>query len=98
MTTSAAGPSGRNGGKAAELRNTAAGRGNTKFIGHTELDLNKVAGELFTGDIEVVTGGTAADPDGDHYTITKGKAFNTRPTALHFYYKYVPYSICEKVS
>lgn len=84
--------SGRNGGKAAELRNTAAGRGNTKFIGHTELDLNKVAGELFTGDIEVVTGGTAADPDGDHYTITKGKAFNTRPTALHFYYKYAPYN------
>ena len=84
--------SGRNGGKAAELRNTAAGRGNTKFIGHTELDLNKVAGELFTGDIEVVTGGTAAVPDGDHYTITKGKAFNTRPTALHFYYKYAPYN------
>ena len=84
--------SGRNGGKAAELRNTAAGRGNTKFIGHTELDLNKVAGELFIGDIEVVTGGSAARPEGDHYTITKGKAFNTRPTALHFYYKYAPYN------
>lgn len=83
---------GRDGGKAAELRNTAAGRGNTKFIGHTELDMNKVAGELFVGDIKVITGGTAAQPNGDHYEIIKGKSFESRPTALHFYYKYVPHN------
>ena len=47
---------GRNNGKAAELRNTAAGRGNTKLSGHTELDINKVAGELFVGDIDIVQG------------------------------------------
>lgn len=84
--------SGRNGGKAAELRNTAAGRGNTKFIGHTELDINKVAGELFIGGIEVVNTGTAARPGNDHYNIDKGKEFNSRPTELQFYYKYVPYN------
>lgn len=87
---------GRNGGKAAELRNTAAGRGNTKnpfdSSKHTELDLNKVAGELFVGDIEVIQGGTSASPNGDHYTIQKGKDFNSRPTALHFWYKYAPYN------
>lgn len=85
---------GRNNGKAAELRNTAAGRGNTKNpldpSRHTELDLNKVAGELFVGDIDIVQGGTDAIPDGDHYTIQKGKEFNLRPTALHFWYKYAP--------
>lgn len=85
---------GRNNGKAAELRNTAAGRGNTKNpldpSRHTELDLNKVAGELFVGDIDIVQGGTDAIPKGDHYTIQKGKEFNLRPTALHFWYKYAP--------
>lgn len=85
--------SGRNNGKAAELRNTAAGRGNTKLSGHTELDINKVAGELFVGDIDIVQGGTDAIPDGDHYTIQKGKEFNLRPTALHFWYKYAPYNM-----
>lgn len=80
---------GRN-GRAAELRNTAAGRGNTRFWGHTELDLNKVAGELFIGDIEVVQGGTSASPEGDHYVITKGKNFSARPTGLRFWYKYLP--------
>lgn len=85
--------SGRNNGKAAELRNTAAGRGNTKLSEHTELDINKVAGELFVGDIDIVQGGTDAIPDGDHYTIQKGKEFNLRPTALHFWYKYAPYNM-----
>lgn len=86
--------SGRNGGKAAELRNTASGRGNTRFLGHTELDVNKVAGELFIGDIEVVTKGSAAIGSSieDYYTITKGKGFEVRPTALQFYYKYNPYN------
>lgn len=80
----------RNNGKAAEIRSTAAGRGNTKAFGHTELDLNKVAGELFLGDIEVIQGGTAASPDGDHYVIQKGREFNSRPSALSFWYKYSP--------
>lgn len=83
---------GRNGGKAAELRNTAAGRGNTIFWGHTELDINKVAGELFIGGIEVVNTGTAATPGNDHYNIDKGKEFNSRPTELQFFYKYAPYN------
>ena len=80
----------RNDGKAAEIRSTAAGRGNTKAFGHTELDLNKVAGELFLGDIEVIQGGTAASPDGDHYVIQKGREFYSRPSALSFWYKYSP--------
>lgn len=81
----------RNNGKAAEIRSTAAGRGNTKTVfGHNELDLNKVAGELFLGDIEVMQGGTAASPDGDHYVIQKGREFNSRPSALSFWYKYSP--------
>ena len=81
----------RNNGRAAEIRSTAAGRGNTKTVfGHTELDLNKVAGELFLGDIEVIQGGTAASPDGDHYVIQKGREFHSRPSALSFWYKYSP--------
>lgn len=78
--------SGRNGGgKAAELRNTASGRYNTSSIfGHNEHDYNKVAGELFIGDITV---------NEESYEIsTKGKDFNSRPTALQFYYKYDPYN------
>ena len=77
-------------GLAAEIRSTAAGRGNTRFFGHTELDLNKVSGELFIGDIEVIQGGTSASPDGDHYVIQEGKEFSSRPSGLHFYYKYIP--------
>lgn len=75
---------------AAELRNSAAGRGNTWFIGHTELDMNKVPGELFIGDVTIETGGTDASPKGDHYTIIKGKEFSSRPTAFSFWYKYAP--------
>ena len=52
---------------------------------------NKVAGELFTGDVNVTMGGTAAVPSGDHYTIdTNGRAFASRPTSMHFWYKYAP--------
>ena len=80
---------GHSGDKAVELRNTASGRGNT--LPSNVLDLNKVAGELFTGDVTVVTGGTAAIPDGDHYTIdTNGRSFSSRPTSMEFWYKYVP--------
>lgn len=77
---------------AAELRNSAAGRGNTWFIGHTELEMNRVPGELFIGDITVTTNGSAASPTNDYYTIAKGKDFSSRPTALHFWYKYAPLS------
>ena len=73
---------------AVELRNTGNGRGNT--IPENVLDMNKVAGELFTGDIQVSTGGTDATPSGDNYTITKGRSFSVRPTALKFWYKYSP--------
>ena len=77
--------SGRNGGKAAELRNTASGQYNIDDFGlikHKEQDYNKVAGELFIGDITV---------NSESYEIsTKGKEFDSRPTALQFYYKYKP--------
>lgn len=80
---------GHSGSRAAELRNTASGRGNT--LPSNVLELNKVAGELFTANVEVTQGGTAAIPNGDHYTIdTNGRSFSTRPTALHFWYKYAP--------
>lgn len=74
---------------AVELRNTANGRGNT--LPKNVLEMNRVAGELFIGTIQVSTGGTDALPSGDHYTIDKNRNFNARPTALSFWYKYVPY-------
>lgn len=76
---------------AAELRNTAAGRGNTSSS-NSSYDFNNVPGELFLGDISVTTGGTDAIPSGDHYDIIKGRPFGSRPTALRFYYKYAPYN------
>lgn len=84
-----------NNGLAAELRNTANGRGNTRvdFIIHThnELNLNKVAGELFTGTAHVnMTGNDISGAD--TYTIDKNASFPSRPTALQFYYKYAPYT------
>lgn len=80
---------GHSGERAAEIRSTASGRGNT--LPSNVLTLNKVAGELFTGNISVTTGGTAAVPSGDKYTInTNGREFTTRPTALGFWYKYAP--------
>lgn len=75
---------------AAELRNTAAGRGNTSSSS-SSYDFNNVPGELFIGGITVTTGGTSAKPDGDHYDIDKGTEFVSRPTGLRFYYKYAPY-------
>lgn len=73
---------------AVELRNTGNGRGNT--LPSNVLDMNKVAGELFLGDINVTTGGTDALPSGDNYTIVKGRNWNVRPTAVKFWYKYAP--------
>lgn len=75
---------------AAELRNTAAGRGNTSSS-KSSYDFNNVPGELFIGDISVSEGGTEVIPN-DSYSINKGKAFASRPTALRFYYKYAPYN------
>ena len=73
---------------AVELRNTGNGRGNTQPS--NVLEMNKVAGELFIGDINISTGGTDAVPSGDKYTITEGRTFSARPTALKFWYKYIP--------
>ena len=82
-------------GLAAELRSTANGRGNTRvdFIIHThnELNINKVAGQLYTGTAQVEM--TGNDISGaDTYTIDKNAAFPSRPTSLQFYYKYAPYN------
>lgn len=74
---------------AAELRSTGNGRGNT--LPNNVLEMNRVAGELFTGTVQVNTGGTDATPIGDQYTIDKNRSFNVRPTALSFWYKYAPY-------
>ena len=76
------------GSKAAELRNTAAGRGNTSSSG-SSYNFNNVPGELFIGNINVKTNGLAANPN-DSYTIDVGKAFEARPSKLHFWYKYSP--------
>ena len=82
-------------GLAAELRSTANGRGNTRvdFIIHThnELDINKVAGKLFTGTANVEMTGNDINGD-DTYTEEKNASFNSRPTSLTFYYKYAPYN------
>ena len=75
---------------AAELRNTAAGRGNTSSS-ESSYDFNNVPGELFIGDISVSESGTEVIPN-DSYSINKGKTFASRPTALRFYYKYAPYN------
>lgn len=81
-------------GLAAELRNTANGRGNMTA---TFRDYNKVAGELFTGVANLSMGATGnmfADASGsdDKYSRMEGVSFNSRPTTLNFYYKYSPYT------
>ena len=81
-------------GLAAELRSTANGRGNIEKFGlipRKELDLNKVAGKLFTGTANVEITGTDVNGE-DTYTEEKSASFPSRPTALQFYYKYVPYN------
>ena len=79
-------------GYAAEIRSTANGRGNTKFIGHTEQDYNKVPGELYTGTSSIEIGGWDANGGKDNYIRTKDSEWNSRPTALRFWYKYIPYN------
>lgn len=62
----------------------------------TFYDFNKVAGELFTGTAKVTMGtsGLFGDADGskDIYEREKEASFYNRPTALKFWYKYVPYN------
>lgn len=87
-------PNSHSGKLAAEIRSTANGRGNT--TGVDAKDYNKVAGELFTGTTNVTMGtsGGVGDADGskDTYERIKDASFNNRPTALTFWYKYVPYT------
>lgn len=87
--------SGHNGvGLAAELRSTANGRGNTDdflWVDHEEKDHNKVAGELFLGDCKLNITGNDINGD-DSYEREKNAPFPSRPTALKFWYKYVPYN------
>lgn len=86
-------------GLAAELRSTANGRGNTRvelpsWLGgtqHSEKDINKVAGKLFTGTANVEMTGNDINGD-DTYTEEKNASFPSRPTVLTFYYKYAPYN------
>lgn len=83
---------GRNGGKAAELRNTGSGAGNTKDSWFTDDKVdnsNRVAGILFTGDFYCATGNTEF---GHSYEKTDGRNFDARPTSLVFWYKYLPYN------
>lgn len=87
-------------GLAAELRSTANGRGNTRTelpewlggVKHSEKDQNKVAGELFLGDCKVNITGNDIDGN-DSYEREKSALFSNRPTALKFWYKYVPYNL-----
>ena len=81
-------------GFAAELRNTANGRGNidgTIFTKQEERDWNKVAGELFTGTCQLNLTGNDITGE-DSYDREKNASFTSRPTALTFYYKYAPYN------
>ena len=65
-------------GKAVEIRNTAAGSGNT--LPSNARKENKVPGMLFIGDLDNESG-----------TISnKGKEFTNRPSKLEFYYTYTP--------
>lgn len=67
-----------NKGKAAEIRNTAAGSGNT--LPSNARKENRVPGILFVGDIDASSGKIS----------NKGKEFTTRPSKLEFYYTYTP--------
>ena len=75
---------GRAGGLAAELRNTANGRGN---LSGNPKDYNKVAGKLFTGTFEAIKKGNDINGE-DEFIIHKDAQFNVRPTALKFWHKY----------
>lgn len=77
-------------GLAAELRNTANGRGNTNLWGITTTKTyNKVPGELFIGTMVVNNTGNDANGEGN-WSRTKDGVFNDRPTGIRFWYKYAP--------
>lgn len=81
-------------GLAAELRSTANGRGNTtlpEWMGGGQKDHNKVPGELFLGNCKLNITGNDINGD-DSYEREKTAPFPSRPTALKFWYKYVPYN------
>lgn len=79
-------------GLAAELRNTANGRGNTKwFSSISAKTINKVSGMLFTGTFVAEKKGTDATGD-DSWHIDKNAPFASRPTGVKFWYKYKPES------
>ena len=78
----------RGGTWAAELRNTAAGRGNTSSS-KSSYDCNNVPGELFIGEITVTN---KTSYGSDSYTITEGREYKSRPTSISFWYKYAPYT------
>lgn len=89
---------GYNGGLAAELRSTANGRGNTRVSSnsHTEKDINKVSGELFLGSFKVnFKNDDAQIAYKDSYEKEIGAKHLSRPTAISFWYKYVPYETDE---
>ncbi len=84
-------PEAHSGNRAAELRNTASGSGNTDttIFGEGKVqENNKVAGILFTGNFNCKTGATPSNS----YNMEKGREFNARPTTLRFWYKYAPYN------
>lgn len=74
---------------AAELRSTAAGRGNTSSS-ESSFEFNNVPGELFLGGITVNMQGNDVSPS-DNYVIDEGISFGSRPTAIQFSYEYLPY-------
>lgn len=82
-----------NSGLAAELRNTANGRGNNDITGVQSYNI--VPGELFTGTAKLSMGDYGnifndADGSNDKFEPIKDAVFKSRPTALSFWYKYKP--------
>lgn len=80
-------------GLAAELRNTANGRGNNDLSGVQSYNI--VPGELFTGTAKLSMGAYGnifndASGEDDKFEPTKDAVFKSRPTALSFWYKYKP--------
>lgn len=82
-----------NSGLAAELRNTANGRGNNDITGVQSYNI--VSGELFTGTAKLSMGAYGnifndASGADDKFEPIKDVVFKSRPTALSFWYKYKP--------
>lgn len=73
------------GDKAAEIRSTGSGYANS--LPSNVLNVNKVAGVLFTGDFDSDTG---IAPGNSYEMSSDGREHKSRPTGLTFYYKYIP--------